>query len=129
MSKFVPIIVGVGDCVNRSVEIKDAREPADLILNAIENALRDTGLGDQDLSKLQEKIDGVSIVRTWTWPYDDLPGLLSSKLGVTPKHKEYTDHGGDKPAKLFDQAARRIAKGENKVALVAGGEALASRTL
>lgn len=126
MSRFVPIIVGVGDCVNRSVEIKDAREPADLIWEAIQNALGDTSLSGNDRSKLQGQVDSISIVRTWTWPYPDLPGLLSSKLGVTPKHKEYTDHGGDKPAKLFDQAARRIAKGENKVALIAGGEALAS---
>lgn len=126
MSKFVPIVVGVGDCVNRSVEIKDAREPADLIWEAIQNALGDTNLNGNDRSKLQREIDSVSIVRTWTWPYPDLPGLLSSKLGVNPKHKEYTDHGGDKPAKLFDQAARRIAKGQNKVALIAGGEALAS---
>lgn len=129
MSKFTPIVVGVGDIVNRSVELKDAREPADLILQAIESALRDTGLSGSDLSKFQETTDSISIVRTWTWPYPDLPGHLASRLGIQPKHKEYTDHGGDKPAKLFDQAARRIAKGENKVAIVAGGEALASRML
>jgi hypothetical protein len=129
MSKFVPIVVGVGDFVNRSVELKDASEPADLILRAIENALSDTGLSGKDLSSFKETTDSVSVVRTWTWPYSDLPGLLASHLGIHPKRKECTDHGGDKPAKLFDQAARRIANGEDKVTIVTGGEALASCTL
>lgn len=120
MSIFTPIIVGVGDIVNRSIELKDTHEPADLIFQAIENALSDTGLNGANLSKFQKSADSISIVRTWTWPYPDLPGLLASRLGIHPKHKQYTDHGGDKPAKLFDQAARRIAKGENKVAIVAG---------
>lgn len=127
MSKFVPIVVGVADVVNRSAELKDAREPADLILEAIRNALDDANASGTS-KELSDNIDSISIVRTWTWPYPDLPGLLSSRLGVNSKHKEYTENGGDRPAKLFDQAARRIAKGESKVAVVAGGEALASCT-
>ncbi|KAF1975746.1 hypothetical protein BU23DRAFT_632442 [Bimuria novae-zelandiae CBS 107.79] len=70
--------------------------------------------------------DGISIVKTWTWPYPDHPGLLASKLGVEPKHKFYSEHGGDKPEKLFDEAAKRVARGECTVAVVAGGESLAS---
>lgn len=126
MSTFVPVVVGVADILNRSIELKDAREPADLILQAINDALNDTVLSDTGKAQLKAEIDSISIVRTWTWPYPDLPGLLSTRLGIHPKHKEYTDHGGDKPAKLFDQAARRLARGECKVAVVAGGEALAS---
>lgn len=126
MSKFVPVVVGVADVVNRSTELKDAREPAELILQAIKDALNDAGVDGASRSKLQDKIDSISIVRTWTWPYPDLPGLLSTRLGIQPKRTEYTEHGGDKPAKLFDQAARRIAKGDSDVAVVAGGEALAS---
>jgi len=42
------------------------------------------------------------------------------------KRKFYSEHGGDKPGKLLDDAARKIAKGEVGVAVVCGGEALAS---
>lgn len=127
MSTFVPVVVGIADVVNRSLELKDAREPADLILQAIQDALDDANPSGTSKEKLVNGIGSVSIVRTWTWPYSDLPGLLSSRLGSRPKYKDYTENGGNEPAKLFDQAARRIAKGECEVAVVAGGEALASR--
>jgi acetyl-CoA acetyltransferase len=122
----VPIVVGVGDFVNRSTAVADAREPLALILEAIEVALKDAGLPDDAGRRLKSSIDSIDVVRTWTWPYDDLPGDIARNLGVTPRHTFYSDHGGNKPAKLFDDAARRIAQGKTKVAVVTGGEALAS---
>ncbi|KAJ9608246.1 hypothetical protein H2200_007234 [Cladophialophora chaetospira] len=123
-----PIVVGVGDFVNRSTSLSDAHEPLTLILNAINLALDDTSLPTDKRQKLQSAIDSIDVVRTWTWPYDDLPLSIAQNLGVNPKHRFYSDHGGNKPAKLFDQAARRISQGETKVAIVTGGEALASLT-
>ena len=122
----IPIVVGVGDVVNRSTSLADAREPLTLILNAIELALQDTNLPKDKQQKLQAAIDSIDVVRTWTWPYDDLPGDIGHKLGVDARHRFYSDHGGNKPAKLFDLAARRISSGETRVAVVTGAEALAS---
>lgn len=45
---------------------------------------------------------------------------------MRPTYKYLSEHGGNSPAKLFDEAARRISFGEAKVAVVTGGEALAS---
>ncbi|KAK5076677.1 hypothetical protein LTS08_005848 [Lithohypha guttulata] len=126
MSKLVPVVIGVGDVVNHSTKIEDAKEPLDLILQAIDKALDDTGSASK--SSIQAAIDSISIVRTWTWPYPDLPGLLASKLDVNPSHKEYTDHGGNQPGRIFDEAAKRISLGQSKIAVLAGGEALASLT-
>ena len=47
-------------------------------------------------------------------------------LEKRPAWTRYTDHGGNEPARLVDEAAGRIARGETKVAVVTGGEALAS---
>lgn len=124
----IPIIVGVGDFVNRSTALADAHEPLTLIVNAINLALQDTELPEPRRKHLQASIDSIDVVRTWTWPYDDLPNSIGQNLGVDAKHRFYSDHGGNKVAKLFDQAARRISKGETKVAIVTGGEALASLT-
>lgn len=120
-----PIIIGVGDVKNRN--ISDAKEPATLMLEAIELALQDAS--PSSVSDLKAAIDSIDVVRTWTWPYADLPGLLSEKLGVqdTVKWKHYSEHGGNQPGKLFDEAAKRIARGKSKAALITGGEALASR--
>lgn len=116
-----PIIIGVADIKNRT---STPKEPAVLIHEAILAALEDASASQH--SQLQSSIDSISVVKTWTWPYPDLPGLLASKLGVEPKHKFYSEHGGDKPGKLLDEAAKRVARGESNVAIVSGGEALAS---
>ncbi|XPS93586.1 hypothetical protein M3J09_002929 [Ascochyta lentis] len=120
----VPVIIGVGDVKNR--DVNNAKEPATLMLEAIEIALKDAS--PSSVSDLKSSIDSIDVVKTWTWPYPDLPGLLSEKLGVqdTVKWKRYSEHGGNQPGKLFDEAAKRIARGECKVALITGGEALAS---
>jgi acetyl-CoA acetyltransferase len=122
---FTPIIIGVGDFKNPSTKPKHALEPSVLMLKAIERALLDTEA--KDVAALQKEIDSIDVVATWSWPYPDLPGTLAQGLGVHPKHKFLSEHGGNQPAKLVDNAARRISKGETKVAVVTGGEALASR--
>ncbi|KAJ4990237.1 hypothetical protein SVAN01_04328 [Stagonosporopsis vannaccii] len=120
----VPVIIGVGDVKNR--DVNNAKEPATLMLEAIEIALQDAS--SRSVSELKSAIDSIDVVKTWTWPYPDLPSLLSEKLGVqdSVKWKRYSEHGGNQPGKLFDEAAKRIARGECKVAVVTGGEALAS---
>ncbi|KAK6535646.1 hypothetical protein TWF694_002101 [Orbilia ellipsospora] len=126
MAPTVPIIIGVADVINRSTKVEDAREPAVLMHQAILDAIADTEASG--LESLKLSIDSIDVVNTWTWPYPDLPGLLSEKLGVNPQHKHTSPHGGNQPALLFDEAARRISQGRTKVAVVTGGEALASLT-
>ena len=127
-TRRTPVIVGVADIVNRSRKVEDAIEPLVLIEQAIQNALKDTGLSESSARKLQSDIDSLDVVRSWTWPYPDLPSLLAKRLAIKPTHRYYSEHGGDKPGKLFDEAARRISLGETKVAVLGGGEALASRS-
>ena len=127
VSTHTPIIVGVGDVVNRSQRIEDAVEPAQLMSEAIENALKDAAPRSPVVEEIRSSIDSISVVATWTWPYADLPGLLAEKLGIQVQHKVCSEHGGNQPMKLVDEAARRISQGEAKFAVVTGGEALASR--
>ena len=127
IERATPVVIGVGDVKNKSLDVEDSTEPMQLMLQAILLAIKDTGLPPSATGRLQSDIDSLDIVRSWTWPYPNLPGLLSEKLGVEPRHKFYSEHGGNQPAKLFDEAARRISLGESKVAVVTGGEALASR--
>lgn len=123
-----PVIIGVGDIRNRSQKVSDATEPMQLMLQATIHALEDATSTESIVQELKSSIDSVSVVATWTWPYADLPSLLSEKLGIQPGHKIYSEHGGNEPMKLVDEAARKIGRGECKVAVVTGGEALASRT-
>jgi acetyl-CoA acetyltransferase len=125
--KAIPVIIGVGEVRNASKSLEDSREPADLMLQAIQNAVADCQTSHPILVKrLHSSIDSINVVATWTWSYPDLPGLLYDRLGVPQRHKRYSPHGGNSPAVLLDDAARRIAAGESKIAIVTGGEALAS---
>jgi len=121
-----PVVIGVGDFINRSKRVEDAIEPLQLILNAIEAAIADIDISKSSSQNLRDAVDSLDVVRTWTWPYPDLPGLIAQRLSINPNRKHYTDHGGNQPGLLFDEAARRISKGETKVAILTGGEALAS---
>ncbi|PNS16262.1 hypothetical protein CAC42_6369 [Sphaceloma murrayae] len=120
-----PIIIGVADIINRTVR---PIEPLDLISNAIINALRDTGLSAAYLDQLRQSVDDLSIVKSWTWPYDDFAKLLAEKAGVPNAHRKESDHGGNQPVKCLDEACRLLMDGERKVAVLAGGEALDSLT-
>jgi acetyl-CoA acetyltransferase len=124
--KPTTVVIGVGDVKNRSLKVEDAIEPVELMLKATLKAIQDTNISAPAAKELQSKIDHVGVVNTWTWNYPDLPSLISDRLGVKPRYKVLSHHGGDSPAKLFDEAARRISLGLSKVAIVTGGEALAS---
>lgn len=124
-----PVIIGIGEVKNPSKSPEDAIEPLHLMLQAIRQAIDECQLSSSSSSSLTDKIESISVVRTWTWPYSDLPGLLAHHLGANPRHKYYSDHGGHNPAMLLDEAARRVAQGGCKVAIVTGGEAMASGKL
>ena len=122
----IPVVIGVGDIINRSHHVDDAVEPMHLMQQAIVSAVNDTLLPLHRARYLEASIDSIDVVASWTWPYHDLPGLLSQELHIKPKQKHYSKHGGHQPLKLVDQAARRISQGTSSVAIIVGGESLAS---
>jgi hypothetical protein len=77
MTRHTPVVVGVGDFVNRSKKVEDAIEPLELILKAIRTAVDDTGLTGQAASKLQSQIDSLDVVRTWVSIQHDLLCTIS----------------------------------------------------
>lgn len=126
MGTTIPIIIGVADVRNKCHGLENTIEPAGLMLQAIELALQDCGLSPSNTQKLQSQIDSVQVVACSTWPYDDLPSLLSEKLGVDSKHKHYSALMGNQPVNLLNGAARRIVTGESKLAIMTGAETLDS---
>ncbi|RKK80449.1 hypothetical protein BFJ69_g4255 [Fusarium oxysporum] len=115
-----PIIIGVGEIRQKKFTLENTLEPAELILSAIRDAAKDTTVD------VINHVDSISVVPPWSWTYDDLPKHLAQKLGIHPSHLELSSHGGHTPALLCDAAAARVAAGETKLAVVTGGEALAS---
>ncbi|KAE8407113.1 hypothetical protein BDV37DRAFT_291351 [Aspergillus pseudonomiae] len=120
---LTPVVIGVGDIKNTSVKPEYAYEPIELMIQAITAAANDSSV---PRGKIIPAVDSIDVVANWTWPYPNAAQLLAEKLGVKPVHQYESGHGGNAPAKLFDEAARRVSKGECRLAVVTGGEALAS---
>ena len=117
-----PVIVGVGEIVDRPRQITEGLEPLTLLVEALKRAEADSG------GRLLAEIDSLDIVNFLSWRYRDLEQQLSMRLGITPKHAYYGPVGGESPIRYLHEAAQRIARGECSVAAVCGAEAQSSAT-
>jgi acetyl-CoA C-acetyltransferase len=118
----IPVIVGVGEIVDRPKEIADGLEPIALLEEALRRAEVDSG------AKLLGEIGSLDVVSFLSWRYRDPEKLLASRLGVTPAHCYYGPVGGESPIRYLHEAAQRIARGECAVAAVCGAEAQSTAT-
>ncbi len=117
-----PVIVGVGEIVDRPKEITAGLEPLVLLEQALKRAEHDSG------GKLLGDIQSLDIVNFLSWRYRDPEKQLSDRLGIKPKHAYYGPVGGESPIRYLHEAAQRIARGECSVAAVCGAEAQSTAT-
>jgi acetyl-CoA C-acetyltransferase len=76
----IPVIVGVGEIVDRPKEIVSGLEPLILLEQALQRAEADSG------GKLLGEIASLDIVNFLSWRYQDPARQLSARLGITPAH-------------------------------------------
>src|SRR5229473_2593775 len=118
----IPVIVGVGEIVDRPKEISRGLEPLALLEGALKRAEGDSG------GKLLGDIQSLDIVNFLSWRYRDPEVQLADRLGIKPKHAYYGPVGGESPIRYLHEAAQRIACGECSVAAVCGAEAQSTAT-
>jgi acetyl-CoA C-acetyltransferase len=118
----IPVIVGIGEIVDRPKEIAEGLEPLALLEQALRRAELDSG------GKLLGEIGSLDIVSFLSWRYRDPEIQLSNRLGIKPKHAYYGPVGGESPIRYLHEAAQRIARGECSVAAVCGAEAQSTAT-
>jgi acetyl-CoA C-acetyltransferase len=131
----MPILVGGGQFTQRTAQKGDfanSLDPIGLIVKAAEAAAADTSLN----AKLWSHVDTVSIVRFTADTNDGgrLPNMLyknpprsvAKRLGFKAANEIYTAVGGNTPQWLVNRTADAIWRGEQKVALLAGSEDLAT---
>src|SRR5215813_11914041 len=118
----IPVIVGVGEIVDRPKEITQALEPLTLLEEALKRAEADSG------ATLLGEIGSLDVVNFLSWRYRDPEKQLAQRLGIAPTHCYYGPVGGESPIRYLHEAAQRIARGECSVAAVCGAEAQSSAT-
>src|SRR5438270_6215141 len=118
----IPVIVGVGEIVDRPKEITAGLEPLTLLEAALKCAEQDSG------AKLLGEIGSLDVVNFLSWRYRDPEQQLARRLGIKPKRAYYGPDGGEGPIRYLHEAAQRIARGECSVAAVGGAEAQSTAT-
>ncbi|TCU78920.1 acetyl-CoA C-acetyltransferase [Bradyrhizobium sp. R2.2-H] len=118
----IPVIVGIGEIVDRPKEITDGLEPLDLLEQALRRAEADAG------ARLLGEVQSLDVVNFLSWRYRDPEQLLAQRLGISPAHCYYGPVGGESPIRYIHEAAKRIARGECTVAAVCGAEAQSTAT-
>jgi acetyl-CoA C-acetyltransferase len=118
----IPVIVGVGEIVDRPKDIAAGLEPLTLLEEALKRAEADSG------AKLLGEIGSLDVVNFLSWRYRDPEQLLAARIDAKPSHLYYGPVGGESPIRYLHEAAQRIARGECSVAAVCGAEAQSTAT-
>src|SRR5499427_3237930 len=118
----IPVIIGVGEIVDRPKDIAAGLEPLALLEEALRRAEADSG------AKLLGEIQSLDVVSFLSWRYRDPEKQLAARIGATPAHCYYGPVGGESPIRYLHEAAQRIARGECSVAAICGAEAQSTAT-
>jgi acetyl-CoA C-acetyltransferase len=134
-----PVIVGVGQVTVRpdpDVDPADRPEPVELMARALRVAAEDASgakpggvaaAGDALLGRA----DSLRVVLPFGWMSVNPPLLVAERLGLAadsvPRELVLTAIGGNNPLALLHDACRAISRGDLRVVLVTGAEALSTR--
>jgi acetyl-CoA C-acetyltransferase len=114
-----PVLIGVGETVDRPDDATAGREPLVLMTEAATRAADDAGGG----RALLEAVDTVAVVNVVGHDYGDAAALLAERLAARPRRTINTTLGGNTPQSLVNHLCDEIAAGRIGVALMAGAEA------
>lgn len=115
-----PVVIGVGQLTNRAGDPSQVLEPLAMMVEVARRAAADAGIGD----RLRE-VDELTVINVISRAYADPTALLAERLGLTPRQSWYTAIGGNSPQWRVNETAARIARGDVRLALIAGAEAVA----
>src|SRR5262245_8924022 len=98
----VPVIVGVGESIDRPADPSQALDPLELMRQALTAADADARGG------WLARVDSLDIVQQVTWRYRDTAARLCERLGIRPARAVYGVTGGESPIRYLHEAALRI---------------------
>ena len=119
MTTDYPIIVGVGQKTYHPGGSEATPSPLEMMEGVAREAERDAGA-----SGLLAKLDSVRVVNIMSWPSADPPADLAARLGAGDGERGYSTVGGNTPQWLVNDTAEAIARGNTRLALLVGGEAV-----
>ena len=111
-----PVVVGVGQFLNRIESLQQAMEPLRMMLEAARRAEADTGVGD-----VLRHAQSVRVVRGM-WNYDNPAAAIAEQVGAVGAQTVGTLIGGNQNQALMNLTAAQILAGEFELVLITGAE-------
>lgn len=115
-SNQVPVLVGVGQVLNRIEDLRDAIEPIDMMLQATRLAEQDAKCGS-----FLDQVDSVRVIRGM-WPYKNPAKWLGERIGASSFETVGTLIGGNQNQAVINETSLEIQRGELELVLITGAE-------
>ncbi|MEM7078539.1 MAG: acetyl-CoA acetyltransferase [Pseudomonadota bacterium] len=116
MRNTTPVIVGVGQVLNRIDELDEALEPLEMMLQALRLAEQDTSTPG-----FLDQVDSVRVVRG-IWGYENPARFLAEQIGATDAQTVGTLIGGNQNQAVINHTAQAILDGELSLVAITGAE-------
>lgn len=121
MDPRTPVIIGVGQCLQRIDDPLSALAPAPFIADAVRAAATDAGLSGVP------RPDSLRVVSFLSWRYRDPARFIAAELGIEPSETVATTMGGNTPQSLINATATEIQNGSCDLVILCGGETSRTR--
>ncbi len=116
MDSQTPVVVGVAQVLQREDDFEQAREPLELMVEALQRAALDAGSPE-----LLQRAEAVRVVRG-VWQYDDPGRVIAERVGCPAARTAITPFGGNFVQTLVNRTCLDIQRGELELALITGAE-------
>ena len=111
-----PVLVGVGQLLNRVEALEAAIEPVEMMLRAAELAEKDTGAAG-----VLEQVQSVRVIRG-IWSYANPAALIGERIGAHGAQTVGTLFGGNQNQAVINHTAAAILNDELDSVLITGAE-------
>lgn len=132
LSDNTPIIIGAGQYVERLHPLSRPpfSAPMQLAATAGQAALNDAGVTAADIDTIAVIQLFSDAAKAWASPFggsNNPPESVARRIGATPVQRIYSNSGGTEPLQIMMELLQGIARGETKLALLTGAEAIANQ--
>ncbi|MEM7410364.1 MAG: hypothetical protein AAF430_09035 [Myxococcota bacterium] len=118
-----PILVGVGQILQREDDWRDAEEPLALMIQAARAAADDAGC-----PALLQRASSVRVIRG-AWSYEDPGRAVAQELGCPGAETAISAFGGNFGQTVVSKSCLALQRGEHEVIVVTGAECGRSRAM
>ncbi len=116
LDALTPVLVGVSQLEQRTDDPRTAREPLDLMIDAVRQAAEDA-----DSPSLLTDASSVRVIRGM-WPYEDPARVVAEAVGNARAETGITTWGGNSVQSVLTESAREIRVGERDIVILTGAE-------